>query len=78
MFLFGLFCWVYFVTGQSVLSVVDGDTNNGRESLLVCVHWSTLLLGRAFLVWWMETQTMGGNHSSYVYTGLLCYWAERS
>jgi len=45
---------------------------------LVFFVGSTLLLGRAFLVWWMETQTMGGNHSSYVYTGLLCYWAERS
>jgi len=30
---------VYFVTGQSVLSVVGGDTNNGRESLLVCVYY---------------------------------------
>ena len=26
------------------------------------------LLGGAFLLWWVETQTMAGTHSSHVYT----------
>ena len=29
---------------------------------------STFLSGGAFLVWWVETQTMAGTHSSHVYT----------